>query len=334
MTAANSFTLPPCSLNMAPANRVSTLMVELPPDTPLWAVANEARHWSAAEVAPLKVNPSALASLLRVPKGRQRRLLSDEGAPSQVPNRALLDSKDLEARLSEAARELLGMVLSGIQPMPLFSGSYPHRLSTIADPPLLLYVLGTLQSFDRCVAVSGTRAPSQWGMRTAERLARRLAETPWIVTSGLAKGIDTRAHRGALSAANGRTVAVSALPLNRIYPAENLDLARQISERGALVSEHGLAQGAGKVEFLRRNRIISGLSFAHFIVETSGEGGTWAQATTAKAQGRPLFAIRPPRSESKAYRGYEALLEMGAVTCGSVEEALRQVADLWAEERA
>jgi DNA processing protein len=152
-----------------------------------------------------------------------------------------------------------------------------------------------------------------------------------VVTSGLAKGIDTRAHQGALSSPRGVTVAVSALPLDRVYPVENVDLARQIANRGALVSEHGLSKGSGKFDFLRRNRIISGLSFAQFIVETSGKGGTWAQATTALGQGRPLFAMRPPRAEVKAWRGFEVLIELGATPSSSVEDAVRQASELWAD---
>lgn len=322
---------------MPGAERDSTLMPDLSPEAPLWAVANESRHWNAADLARLKGDHSTLSALLRVPKGRQRRLVpAEEGpaAPLQLRTRPPLDASDLERRLSEAERELQAMRLSGISPVPLFSREFPPRLATIADPPLVLYILGTLSGFERCVAVSGTRMPSQWGTRTAQRLAGRLASAGWTVTSGLAKGIDTSAHRGALSKPEGKTVAVSALPLNRVYPAENLDLARQIADRGAILSEHALAEGNGRLEFLRRNRIISGLSFAHFIVETSGEGGTWAQATTAKAQGRPLLAMQPPRSESKAWRGFEALLELGATPCKSVEDALRETAELWAAQAA
>jgi DNA protecting protein DprA len=319
---------------MPGAKRDASLMVELPPDAPLWAVANEARHWSAADLAPLKRNPSALPKLMRVPTGRQRRLVPDEAATPQIPSRPVLDAQDLEARLEGALKELLAMASAGITSVPLTSDAFPPRLARITNPPLVLYVLGTVVAFDRCIAVSGTRTPSQWGIRTAERLGRRLANAGWLVTSGLARGIDTWAHQGALSAPGGRTVAVSALPLDRVYPADNIDLAREIADRGALVSEHALSQGTGRVEFLRRNRIISGLSFAHFIVETSGEGGTWAQAKTALEQERPLLALRPPRSETKAFHGFEALLDLGATSASSVEDATRQAATLWAEQAA
>lgn len=310
-------------------------MAELSPEIPLWAVANESRHWDSAEIARLIGDPSSLSALLRVPKGRQARLVPSErgaSAPLQQRTRPVLDANDLEKRLSEAATVLQAMSLSGIAPVPLFSPDFPARLAGIPDPPLVLYILGTVSSFERCVGVSGTRTPSQWGARTAQRLAHRLAGAGWIVTSGLAKGIDTRAHRGALAAPRGRTVAVSALPLDRIYPTDNLDLARQIADRGAIVSEHGLAEGNGRVEFLRRNRITSGLSFAHFIVETSGAGGTWAQATAAKAQGRPLLTMKPPRAERTAWRGFEALLEIGAVPCRSVEAGLGEAAEIWAAQ--
>jgi len=142
------------------------------------------------------------------------------------------------------------------------------------------------------------------------------------VTSGLARGIDTAVHCGALSVPAGRTVAVSALPLDRVYPRENFELARRIIRRGALVTEHALRDDCGKVSFLRRNRIISGLSLALFIVETAATGGTRRQAENALAQGRGLYVMEPPASEARALAGFREMIRIGAKPCHDIETAV------------
>jgi len=273
----------------------------------LWAVANERRHWKSGEIEKIRCDPSMVGRLAKSGGGVQAGLCGETV---------------IDRGLERALRRLNEMAVCGINAFTLASPDYPGRLSSIPDPPLVLYSVGTVSVFDGCVAVSGMREPSEWGLRTAKRLGAALAKEGWIVTSGLARGIDTAVHRGALSVAAGQTVAVSALPLDRVYPPENLELARGIIRRGALVTEHALRNDTGKVSFLRRNRIISGLSFAQFIVETSGKGGTRRQAEHALSQGRPLYVMEPPATEIGASAGFGEMILLGAKPCSDVEEAI------------
>jgi len=273
----------------------------------LWAVANEKGRWKPGDIERVRRDPSMVSRLVNGKGGVQARLTGETG-----PDRGL----------ERALRTLNEMAACGINAFTLASPDYPGRLASIPDPPLVLYTVGTVSVFDGCVAVSGTRKPSEWGLRTAERLGAALAAEGWIVTSGLARGIDTAAHRGALSAPGGRTVAVSALPLDRVYPPENRELARMIARRGAVITEHALSRDPGKASFLRRNRIISGLSFAHFIVETSGGGGTRRQASDALSQGRPLYVMEPPVAEAGATAGFRDLISLGARPCRDVDAAV------------
>ena len=296
-----------------------------------WALANELRHWTADQLNRVR-RSGDLDTILAATHPGQARLGGVDGVRgtrTAGSTEVLAASLHPPQDVANVVERLERMALSGVSPIPLDSPDYPRRLWGIPNPPLVLYVVGTTFDFWRCLAVSGTRTPSQWGVRTAERLGRRLAERGWVVTSGLARGIDTHAHLGALAAPDGRTVAVSAFPLDQISPSANVGLAARIATRGALVSEHSINRGIAKVEFLRRNRIISGLSFAQFIVETSGAGGTRQQAETALEQGRPLFILKPPVSERRSRAGFDALVERGAKPCVSVEAALDAAAAAW-----
>ena len=291
--------------------------VEVDRELALWAMANERGHWKSGDIEMVRRDPSMVGRLVNGKGGVQA---------------SLTGGTELDRGLERALRTLNEMAVCGINAFTLASPDYPGRLSSIPDPPLVLYSVGTVSVFERCVAVSGTRQPSEWGLRVAERLGAALAGEGWIVTSGLARGIDTAVHRGALSVPAGRTVAVSALPLDRVYPRENLELARRIIRRGAVVTEHALRDDAGKVSFLRRNRIISGLSFAQFIVETGGTGGTRHQAENALSQGRPLYVMEPPASEGRAMTGFRELVQLGATPCRDAEQAVgfvRENAPVW-----
>jgi DNA processing protein len=308
---------------------------EIAPETPLFALANERKHWSPDEIASFRRDLGTLRAALWGSKGVQATLADQTiaAAAGLVAYQLLFGRKvkkmtKADQEIIAAMETLMGMIISGIVAIPLTSPEYPRRLGSIPNPPLLLYTTGSTRNFDRCVAVTGTREPSRWGQGMAGRLGKRLAQEKLLVTSGLARGVDTCAHRGALSADNGRTVAVTATPLDTVYPPENAGLARRIVERGALVSEHGLERGAGKVEFLRRNRIISGLSAVQIVVETSGTGGTRQQAATALSQGREVIILKPPVGETRAVAGHDVLVEMGAVSCTSVNDALDRTREI------
>ena len=186
---------------------------------------------------------------------------------------------------------------------------YPALLRAIADPPDRLYVRGTIPS-GCMIAVVGSRRATPYGLRVAERLARELAGLGVVVVSGLARGVDAAAHRGAL-AAGGQTVAVLAGGLDRIYPPEHASMAEQIAGQGALLSEarDGTAPLPGL--FPVRNRIISGLSRGLVVVEAAERSGALITARMALEQGREVFAV-PGSIENPLTAGTHGLIRDGA----------------------
>ncbi len=187
---------------------------------------------------------------------------------------------------------------------------YPSLLKHIPDPPPLLFVYGRLEADAACIAVVGSRRCTSYGKNTTDRLCRDLAAAGVIVVSGMARGIDTAAHKGAL-AAGGRTVAVLGTGLNRIYPPENLKLYHQIAENGAVISEFELDAKPEPHHFPRRNRIISGMSLGTVIVEAAQRSGSLITARLAAEQGRDVFAV-PGSIHAVTARGTHALIRQGA----------------------
>ena len=202
---------------------------------------------------------------------------------------------------------------------------YPVLLRAIADPPDRLYVRGTIPS-GPMIAVVGSRRATPYGLRVAERLARELAGLGVVVVSGLARGVDAAAHRGAL-AAGGQTVAVLAGGLDRIYPPEHASMAVQIAGQGALLSEarDGTAPLPGL--FPVRNRIISGLSRGLVVVEAAERSGALITARMALEQGREVFAV-PGSIENPLTAGTHGLIRDGAGLVQGVEDVLAEFPDL------
>jgi DNA processing protein len=202
--------------------------------------------------------------------------------------------------------------------------TYPPALSVIATAPPLLYVKGTLEPRDeQSVAVVGSRACTSYGKRIAERLGHDLARAGWTVVSGLARGIDGAAHRGALQA-GGRTLAVMACGLSRVYPPEHKDLAEQVAASGALISEAPMRMAPLAELFPARNRIISGLSRAVVIVEAAERSGALITARLAAEQGRECFAVPGP-VDSPASAGSLHLLREGAKLVRNAEDILEDL---------
>ena len=173
---------------------------------------------------------------------------------------------------------------------------YPENLLTLSDNerPELLYISGKIRKKDRkAVAIVGSRRMTNYGKRTTARFARELAKNNVTIVSGLARGIDTVAHKAALSA-GGRTIAVLGCGLDIIYPPENKALAGRVRNSGALVSEFSLGTKPLGKNFLTRNRIISGLSLAVLVVEGARRSGTLSTASWAANQGREVFAVPGP----------------------------------------
>ena len=204
---------------------------------------------------------------------------------------------------------------------------YPRLLREVCDPPAVLYSRGQLEQRDEmAVAIVGARRCTLYGKQQAERLAAGLARAGMTVVSGLARGVDAAAHRGALEA-GGRTLAVAATGLATVYPPEHEDLAAQISEAGAVLSEARLDQKPVAGLFPQRNRIISGLCAGVIVVEASQRSGALHTARHAMEQGRDVFAV-PGRIDSLASEGCHNLIRDGACLIRNVDDVLESLGPL------
>ena len=211
----------------------------------------------------------------------------------------------------------------GARIITFVDADYPELLKQIHDPPLALYVQGTLEKKDRqAVAVVGTRRATHYGLSVADRLGYQLAKCGLTVISGLARGIDTAAHRGALKG-GGRTLAVLGSALDKLYPQENADLARKIATQGAVISEYTLGREADRTTFPYRNRVISGLSMGTVIVEADTGSGAMMTADAALDQGRSVFAV-PGRIDQSGARGPHKLIRNGARLVEDIDDILQE----------
>ncbi|MFV2070546.1 MAG: DNA-processing protein DprA [Pirellulales bacterium] len=201
---------------------------------------------------------------------------------------------------------------------------YPPLLQEIHDPPIVLFTRGRLQPSDSiAVAIVGTRHASRYGLEQAKRLAGSLAAVGITVVSGMARGIDSAAHRGALEA-GGRTVAVLAGGLLNPYPPENAQLADKIAAQGCLLSESAPSRQPLRGLFPQRNRIISGLSLGTIVVEAPQRSGALITARLALEQGREVFAVPGP-IDSRVSHGPHQLLRDGAKLVASVDDVLEEL---------
>jgi DNA processing protein len=204
---------------------------------------------------------------------------------------------------------------------------YPQRLREIPDAPGVLFLRGELLPSDGlAIAIVGTRHASPYGLAQAERLASGLARAGYTIVSGLARGVDTAAHRAAL-AAGGRTIAVLGSGVLNVYPPENVRLAEEIVRQGAVVSEAAPAAPPMSGMFPQRNRIITGLSLGVVVVEASERSGALISARHAMEQGREVFAV-PGRVDSRTSRGCHRLIRDGAKLVESVDDVLEEFGPL------
>jgi DNA processing protein len=228
-----------------------------------------------------------------------------------------LKAVDVAAELERMARHQVHLVALG-------ENDYPAPLATISDPPHLLYVRGMLTPRDaNAVAIVGSRQCTPYGRRFAERLAGELARVGVTIISGLARGIDGCAHRGTLEA-GGRTLAVLAGGLSSIYPPEHKELAADVQNAGALVSEAAMEMEPMAHMFPARNRIISGLARAVIIVEANEKSGALITASHAGDQGRTVMALPGP-VDSPASAGTHALIRKGAILVRSAQDVLEEL---------
>jgi DNA processing protein len=198
-----------------------------------------------------------------------------------------------------------------------WTDGYPPNLESIYDPPALLFVRGSILNEDcRAVAVVGTRAPTRYGMDVTESITRDLVKAGITIVSGLARGIDTAAHRAALKA-GGRTIGVLGCGIDVVYPRENRSLMEEIAESGAVITEFRVGIQPLATNFYRRNRIVSGLSHGVLVVEAAKNSGSLITAGHAADQNRDVFAV-PGNVTNLRTRGPHKLLREGA---GLVETA-------------
>jgi len=200
---------------------------------------------------------------------------------------------------------------------------FPQRLLHIYDCPFLLYVKGELRGLEVSVAVVGSRKASAYGKYTTERLCRELALSGVTIVSGMARGIDASAHRGAMSV-KGRTIAVLGSGLDIIYPPENDSLYHEISTCGAVVSEYSFGTRPNAANFPARNRIISGMSLGVVVVEATEKSGSLITARIALEQGREVFAV-PGSIDEAGSRGTNRLIKEGAILVEDVDDILAEI---------
>ena len=200
---------------------------------------------------------------------------------------------------------------------------YPEKLKNIYDLPPFLYVRGSLMKDDINIAIVGSRRATTYGKYTTERISRELAQKGVTVVSGMARGIDSAAHRGAL-AARGRTIAVLGSGLDVIYPPENKILFAEIIENGAVISEFPMGTPPIAANFPSRNRIISGMSYGVLVVEAGEKSGSLITARLALEQGREVFAV-PGSVETPASRGTNRLIKEGAKLIENAEDILEEI---------
>lgn len=205
-----------------------------------------------------------------------------------------------------------------------YESAYPENLKRIYSPPPVLYVKGDFCEEDLySVAIVGTRRPSYYGMENAERFGYGLAARGYTVVSGLARGVDTMAHRGALKA-GGRTVAVLGCGLADIYPDENKELAARISENGAVVSEFSMSEPPIRFNFPRRNRVISGLSLGVLVIEAGEKSGALITANFALHENREVFSL-PGMINSPNSKGTLRLIKEGAKLVEDVDDIVEEI---------
>jgi DNA processing protein len=288
-------------------------------------VSTEQQAWIALNMA-CQTWPAlgrALAAYVAEPD-RQQSVQQDgfQALAASVPG--AIDKVAVVQQSQDFHDELEGMRKHHATLLTLADADYPRALRWIADPPVVLYVRGRLlSSHQLAVAVIGSRKPSPYGKMSAQGFSQSLAEHGYTVVSGLARGIDSLAHQGALQA-GGQTLAVLGSGFNIVYPPENRRLYEQICSQGAVLSEFPLNTKPDRWNFPRRNRIISGLSLGILVIEAAASSGSLHTARHALDQGREVFAI-PGRIHDPNSRGTNGLIKKGAKLVETIDDILDEL---------
>ena len=273
--------------------------------------ADESLHWLALRMAAGLGTRKAgrLIEIFRTPQAIFRASPSEleaAGLSAAVAQNLARGCAFEEAVQQQEKAEKLGVVL-----VPITDARYPARLREIFDPPPLLYARGRVELLGHLMlAVVGTRRPTSYGMTVATRLSKDLSEAGLTIASGMARGIDTAAHKAVLEA-GGDTVAVFGCGVDEVYPSENRKLAESLFERGLVISEFPMGAPPFPQNFPVRNRIISGLSAGVLVVEGGEYSGSTITAKLASEQNREMFAV-PGNVTSKMSWGPNLLIKQGA----------------------
>ncbi|MDD2689839.1 MAG: DNA-processing protein DprA [Candidatus Omnitrophica bacterium] len=253
-------------------------------------------------------------NILRAP---EEKLMAVSGIGEKIAHKiASLKKEDLD-------KEFASVKKLGLKIMIQNDPDYPRNLKYMYDPPIVLYVKGEIKSEDNLsIAIVGSRRASFYGLSCAEKFAGELSNKGFTIVSGMARGIDSYAHRGALKA-GGRTVAVMGSGFNQIYPPENEELAEEIAQNGAVISEFSLDMPPKKENFPCRNRLISGLSLGVLVVEAARNSGALITADFALEQGREVFAL-PGKVDSDTSFGTNKLIKEGAKLVSSCDDILEE----------
>jgi len=259
-------------------------------------------------------------------RATKKELLNVEGLGDKVASE--IQKGPMEKRVE---RELYLLEEVGGRLVTLKHDTYPNRLKNIYDPPALLYVRGELKKEDElAVSIVGSRKTSPYGRWITEKIGQDLARHGVTIVSGMARGIDSLAHWGAISG-GGRTIAVLGCGVDVIYPSENRSLFTKIIDHGAVVSEFPMGSPPEGGHFPRRNRIISGLSIGVVVVQASERSGSLITAGYALEQGREVFAV-PGNVGAEGSRGTNQLIKEGAKMVESSEDILEEILPQWRRE--
>jgi len=227
--------------------------------------------------------------------------------------------------LSAAAKELAQAQAAGCRLLTWDEPEYPQRLREIYDPPPLLYVLGNIDLLNRhTISVVGARRPTPYGNQMAERLSQDLADRGLVISSGLARGIDSSAHKGALSSTAGSTIGVLGCGVDIVYPKENKKIFMEMAKRGAIISEFPMGTFPAPQNFPIRNRIIAGMALGVVVVEGAQYSGSLITARLAMEFGREVFGV-PGNATQPSSFGPNQLIKQGAKLVTGWEDVIEEL---------
>jgi DNA processing protein len=265
------------------------------------------------------------------------KLLREFGSPDAIFSASLtaLEGQRLPAAvaqalhsrrpLSDAAKELAQVQAVGCRLLTWDEPEYPARLREIYDPPPLLYVRGNIELLNRhLISVVGARRPTPYGNQMAERISKDLADRGLVISSGLARGIDASAHKGALNSATGATIGILGCGIDVVYPKENKKIFEQMEQRGAIISEFPIGTFPAPQNFPIRNRIIAGMALGVVVVEGAQYSGSLITARLAMEFGREVFGVPGHVTQPSSF-GPNQLIKQGAKLVTGWEDVVEEL---------